>query len=156
LHTGITAEAPGRKSDRVKMRLQMPRRYIDDQPPNLALADRFQLRGDDVENASPARIGCAGLSSWKQGCAKLAKSARSIASRTRSGYVPRPFSFYKRRLLRVLRFSTIRSAVEISPLRCPGQPLHILRRNHEISCCITSLSVGLNGDFPAGLLGSIF
>ena len=30
LHTGITAEAPGRKSDRGKMRLQMPRRYIDD------------------------------------------------------------------------------------------------------------------------------
>jgi hypothetical protein len=49
LGRGIVAQAPGRKRDRGQQRLQMARRQVDDQAPDLALAYRGKLGGDDLD-----------------------------------------------------------------------------------------------------------
>ena len=49
LHAGPTPEAPGRKRDRAQQRFQVPRRHIDDQPPDLAPVHRGQLCRDDFD-----------------------------------------------------------------------------------------------------------
>ena len=43
LRAGPTPEAPRRKRDRAQQRLQVARRHIDDQPPDLALVHRSEL-----------------------------------------------------------------------------------------------------------------
>jgi hypothetical protein len=55
------------------------RRHVDDQPPDIAVADRFQLCGADFVMPAQRELG-PGLSSRKECCTKLAKSARSNAS----------------------------------------------------------------------------
>src|SRR5271166_1532152 len=49
LRAGPTPEAPRRKRDRAQQRLQVARRHIDDQPPDLTLVDRGQLCGHDLD-----------------------------------------------------------------------------------------------------------
>ena len=51
------AQAPGRKRDRGQVRLQVARRYVDDQPPDLSFAYRGELRGDDPEMPVRGEIG---------------------------------------------------------------------------------------------------
>ena len=50
-------EAPGRKGDRGQVRLQVARRQVDDQPPDLALVHRRQLCGDDPDMPARREIG---------------------------------------------------------------------------------------------------
>jgi hypothetical protein len=51
------AQAPGRKRDRGQVRLQVARRYVDDEAPDLAFAYRRELRGDDPEMPVRREIG---------------------------------------------------------------------------------------------------
>jgi hypothetical protein len=49
LRRGIMPETPGREGDRGQQRLQVARRQVDDQPPDLAATQCCQLRGDDFD-----------------------------------------------------------------------------------------------------------
>ena len=49
LRRRIVPETPCGKGDRGQQRLQITRRHVDDQPPDLAGAHRHQFRGDDLE-----------------------------------------------------------------------------------------------------------
>jgi hypothetical protein len=57
LPAGLVPETPGRKGDRGKERLQVARRRVDDQPPDMAIADRFQFRGDDLVMPAQRELG---------------------------------------------------------------------------------------------------
>jgi hypothetical protein len=49
LRRGIMPETPGREGDRGQQRLQVTRRQVDDQAPNLAAAQCRQFGGDDFD-----------------------------------------------------------------------------------------------------------
>ena len=49
LRRRVVSQIPGRKGDRSQQRFEMARRQVDDQPPDLALADGGQLRRDHLE-----------------------------------------------------------------------------------------------------------
>ena len=57
LGTQLVAEAPGRKSDRGEVRLQMARRQADDQPPDPAGMHRRQFRGDQLDMPIHQKLG---------------------------------------------------------------------------------------------------
>jgi hypothetical protein len=57
LGTRIMAQAPGRKRDRGQVRLQVTRRYVDDEAPDPALPYRCQLCGNDPEMPVRREIG---------------------------------------------------------------------------------------------------
>ena len=65
-------EAPGRKGERSQVRLQVARRQVDDQPPDLALVHRRQLGGDDPDMPA-CRDRVRGVNLRKQRVAKLPK-----------------------------------------------------------------------------------
>ncbi len=72
-------EAPGRKGDRGQQRLQMPRRQVDDQPADPAVAHRRELRCDQLDMPAECQFGLR-IELAKEACAKLAKSTRSKAA----------------------------------------------------------------------------
>jgi hypothetical protein len=55
LQLGYVPKTPGRKSYRGQVRLQVARRHVDDQPPDMAGADRRQFRGDGDDLEMPAQ-----------------------------------------------------------------------------------------------------
>jgi hypothetical protein len=78
LRARLTPEAPRRKCHRSQERLQVARRHIDDQPPELALTQRRQF--PTVSICQLIRSAPRGLSWRKSRCAKLTKSSRSSVS----------------------------------------------------------------------------
>src|SRR6516165_789397 len=98
-----------------------------------------------------------GLSSWKQCCAKLAKSVRSSAEYSLALYVSAVVIRHSAGGVWPVSFASRPSGLpSSSPRRAAhGQPPHMLRRSVAISCCTTSLSVGVNGDFAVAV-GSAF
>ena len=103
-------ETPGRKGHRGQVRLQVARQLVDDQTPDTGVADRLQLRGDEL--VMPAQR------EWGPRV-ELTETARSSALYSPGLYVS-AVVIPRARLLRVLCPSTMGSAIETAPLRRPG------------------------------------
>jgi len=60
LRRGLVTETPGGKGDRDQMRLQVTRRHIDNQPPDLAGTQRRQLCAEELDMPVHQKRRCAG------------------------------------------------------------------------------------------------
>jgi hypothetical protein len=57
LRRRVVPEAPGRKRDRRQQRFQVPRRQVDDEPPDPAVAHCDELGGDDFDMPAHRKAG---------------------------------------------------------------------------------------------------